>query len=101
MLAPDTPAGAPVDRVGCPLDSDHDGVPDYRDKCPNTPKSTPVNKQGCALDTDGDGIPDKVRQVPRHSARHACRYDKGCMMDTDGDGIADPMQTNAPAPRQG
>jgi OOP family OmpA-OmpF porin len=44
---PNTPKGAPVDRVGCPLDSDMDGVPDYKDKCPNTPKGAQVDSRGC------------------------------------------------------
>lgn len=30
-----------------PLDSDGDGVPDYKDECPNTPKGAPVNSVGC------------------------------------------------------
>ena len=34
---PGTPAGVAVDKDGCPLDSDKDGVPDYLDKCPGTP----------------------------------------------------------------
>lgn len=29
---PDTPSGVAVDSVGCPLDSDFDGVFDYMDK---------------------------------------------------------------------
>jgi Ca-activated chloride channel family protein len=32
---------------GCPLDSDADGVPDYRDKCPNTPQGVAVDESGC------------------------------------------------------
>lgn len=46
--------------IGCPgrellarpcevLDSDGDGVPDYRDKCPNTPAGQKVDKDGCPL----------------------------------------------------
>lgn len=46
--------------IGCPgrqlldkpcdvLDSDGDGVPDYRDKCPGTPKGVEVDKDGCPL----------------------------------------------------
>jgi OOP family OmpA-OmpF porin len=44
---PNTPKGAPVDKVGCPLDSDMDGVPDYRDQCPNTPRGARVDSRGC------------------------------------------------------
>lgn len=46
--------------IGCPgrqlldkpcevLDSDGDGVPDYRDKCPGTPRGVEVDKDGCPL----------------------------------------------------
>ncbi|MBT0662885.1 OmpA family protein [Geobacter pelophilus] len=33
------------------MDSDKDGVPDYRDKCPNTPAGMPVDKDGCSPET--------------------------------------------------
>jgi OOP family OmpA-OmpF porin len=46
---PDTPAGAPVDSRGCCLDSDNDGVFDYRDRCPNTPEGAKVDEYGCQL----------------------------------------------------
>jgi OOP family OmpA-OmpF porin len=36
-----------VDSVGCPLDSDGDGVPDYLDQCPGTPKGAKVDSRGC------------------------------------------------------
>ena len=41
-----TPAGAPVDQVGCPLDSDGDGVYDYMDKHPNTQAGLKVDEYG-------------------------------------------------------
>ena len=44
---PDTPAGAAVDKDGCPLDSDKDGIYDYLDKCPGTPAGVKVDKDGC------------------------------------------------------
>ena len=48
--------------IGCPgrellgtpcevLDSDGDGVPDFKDKCPDTPAGTAVDKDGCPLPT--------------------------------------------------
>ena len=43
----EVPAGVAVDAEGCPLDSDNDGVPDYRDQCPNTPAGVDVNALGC------------------------------------------------------
>jgi len=47
---PGTPAGVPVDADGCPLDSDHDGVPDYLDKCPGTPPGVKVDAKGCEVE---------------------------------------------------
>ncbi len=44
---PGTPPGVEVDENGCPPDSDGDGVPDYKDKCPDTPRGAPVNEAGC------------------------------------------------------
>lgn len=43
----EVPAGVAVDAEGCPLDSDGDGVPDYRDQCPDTPAGVAVNALGC------------------------------------------------------
>jgi hypothetical protein len=45
---PGTPAGASVDKRGCPTDSDKDGVADYEDLEPFSPH-TRVNMQGVAL----------------------------------------------------
>lgn len=39
-------------------DKDEDGVTDQFDKCPKTPAGLPVDAHGCPLDTDGDGVPD-------------------------------------------
>ena len=47
-----------VKKVGCPLDTDRDGVPDFLDQCPCTPLDTGVDRVGCPLDTDDDGAPD-------------------------------------------
>jgi OOP family OmpA-OmpF porin len=44
---PGTPAGVKVDKDGCPLDTDGDGVPDYLDKCPKTPVGAHVDDRGC------------------------------------------------------
>ncbi len=46
---PGTPAGVPVDNVGCPKDSDRDGVYDYLDKCPGTPEGIRVDSVGCPV----------------------------------------------------
>lgn len=39
-------------------DNDNDGIPDQFDKCPGSPVGVPVDAHGCPLDTDGDGVPD-------------------------------------------
>ncbi len=39
-------------------DEDNDGIMDQFDKCPGTPEGIPVDVNGCPLDTDGDGVPD-------------------------------------------
>ena len=38
-----------MDRSGCPLDSDHDGVRDDLDQCPGTPVGTKVDDKGCPV----------------------------------------------------
>jgi hypothetical protein len=53
-----------VKNVGCPLDTDKDGVPDLLDQCPGTTLDVPVNGFGCPLDTDGDGSPDYKDNCP-------------------------------------
>src|SRR5207253_462495 len=37
-------------------DSDADGVPDRDDQCPNTPKGARVTAVGCPMDSDHDGV---------------------------------------------
>ena len=39
-------------------DEDGDGVVNQLDKCPCTPAGVSVDSHGCPLDTDGDGVPD-------------------------------------------
>lgn len=62
------PAGAATDAQGCPLDSDGDGVPDYRDQCPGTAAGVSVNAAGCPVDSDNDGVPDNRDQCPNTPA---------------------------------
>ncbi|WP_447556240.1 OmpA family protein [Vreelandella sp. EE22] len=64
----EVPAGVAVDAQGCPLDSDNDGVPDYRDQCPGTPAGVEVDAVGCPLDSDNDGVPDYRDQCPNTPA---------------------------------
>ena len=48
-----TPKGAVVDELGCPVDTDQDGVPDFMDKEKNTADTAHVNKDGVTI-TDED-----------------------------------------------
>lgn len=68
-----------------PLDTDGDGVPDYRDRCPDTPQGVRVDEFGCPLDSDGDGVPDYLDRCPTVPGLE--KFD-GCP-DRDGDGIED------------
>ncbi|MDY6991256.1 MAG: OmpA family protein [Pseudomonadota bacterium] len=68
------------DKIGCPIDTDGDGVGDYADQCPDTsaeymmtaPACTRdecVDAQGCVPDEDGDGVidcKDQCRGTPAH-----------------------------------
>ena len=81
-----------MDKKGCPIDTDGDGVPDYLDKCPDTPKEAKgmVDKNGCLLDSDGDGVPDYLDLCPNTPTEAKAFVDKnGCPKDTDGDGVPD------------
>lgn len=56
-----------VDETGCALDSDADGIADYKDYCPdNTPLeiSAGVATNGCPLQSDADGTPDYRDKCP-------------------------------------
>ena len=81
-----------MDSLGCELDTDGDGVEDYKDKCPGTPEAAwgKVDSLGCPLDTDGDGVPDYLDECPETpEAAWGKVNDKGCPIDTDGDGVPD------------
>ncbi len=56
-----TPVGVVVDKLGCPIDKDKDGIPDYLDACPYDSGSAAT--KGCP-DKDGDGIADKDDRCP-------------------------------------
>ncbi len=91
-MCPETPRGVAVDKVGCPLDEDHDGVPDYLDHCLGTlPEAVPyIDSLGCDKDSDGDGVPDYLDKCPDTPEVAKGTVDKdGCPKDTDGDGVTD------------
>jgi len=53
--------GAVVYGNGVTIDSDKDGIPDFKDDCPTVFART---KDGCPRDTDGDGVLDSVDLCP-------------------------------------
>jgi len=74
------PSSVAVDKQGCALDTDKDGVLDYLDYCPdNTPLeiSAGVSKNGCPRQSDKDGTPDyrdrcKDTQQGQKTDRYGC-----------------------------
>ncbi len=46
---PGTPPGVLVDTLGCPIDRDNDGVPDYLDEEPDSEFGAWVNEQGITI----------------------------------------------------
>lgn len=76
------------DKIGCPIDTDGDSVPDFRDQCPGTSaeyeiqppncaKHDCVNTDGCVPDTDADGVPDCKDACPNTAPGTKVRAD-GC-----------------------
>ncbi len=57
------PRGTKLNKKGCPVDSDKDGIPNYLDLCPDTKPNTAVNDDGCP-DSDRDGIADNIDECP-------------------------------------
>lgn len=55
---PNTPLGVLVYGNGVSIDTDEDGLPDYKDKCRY--EKGPLNNNGCPIigDRDKDGVPD-------------------------------------------
>ncbi len=49
---PQTPIGVQVDKNGCPLDDDKDGIANYLDDQKNTPEGSIVDENGVRLTTD-------------------------------------------------
>ena len=85
---PGTPAGALVDKHGCPTDTDGDGVADGLDRCPDSPEGAKVNGAGCTADSDADGVLDGIDQCA-DTPVGATVSDNGCPLDADKDGVYD------------
>ncbi|MFA5082025.1 MAG: OmpA family protein [Hydrogenophilaceae bacterium] len=83
-------APAPAPMKAAPLDGDHDGVTDDKDKCPTTPAGRKVNAQGCELDGDNDGVVDALDRCPTTPAGRKVDA-KGCELDGDNDGVVDAL----------
>ncbi len=81
-----TPAGALVDKHGCPTDTDADGVADGLDRCPDTLEGAKVNDAGCTSDSDADGVLDGIDQCA-DTPVGATVNDTGCPLDADNDGV--------------
>ena len=64
------------------LDSDHDGIPDERDRCPDQPEDKDgfQDDDGCPdPDNDGDGIPDAQDKCPdQPETFNGVQDDDGC-----------------------
>ena len=54
-------------------DADSDGVKDSKDRCPGTMAGAPIDKHGCALDSDKDGIADYKDAEPHSTHRRSER----------------------------
>jgi len=81
-------------RLTSARDSDHDGIPDSRDRCPYNSEDVDgfQDEDGCPdLDNDDDGVPDLRDQCPGQAEDLDSFQDSdGCPdPDNDGDGILD------------
>lgn len=77
-----------------PLDADHDGIDDSRDRCPLEAEDWDQfqDDDGCPdLDNDGDGIVDTLDSCPNEAEdSDGFQDDDGCPdADNDGDGVLD------------
>jgi hypothetical protein len=49
---PNTPSGVEVDTIGCPFDTDKDGIADYKDKELHSPSKALVDDNGVQLNSE-------------------------------------------------
>jgi hypothetical protein len=72
--APTIANRAPAAPSSSIVDTDHDGIPDDRDRCPTEPEDYDAfqDADGCPdLDNDGDGVPDQDDSCPYEAGGHA------------------------------
>jgi hypothetical protein len=91
---PPVPAAPPRSEPKPPLDSDGDGIPDYRDKAPQAAEDKDgfMDSDGVPdPDNDADGVPDVIDGAPNDSEDHDGFQDADGVpdLDNDGDGILD------------
>lgn len=98
-LCPGTPKGVKVDGVGCPLDSDNDGIPDYRDKEPNS-KSLNVDENGVTL---SDEVIQKMHSdtlAEEHNAVTALLAKKDAQLKSSATSKSNTNNSNSKLPPQ-
>ena len=72
---PKTPQGVEVDGNGCPLDTDHDGIPNYIDEQEYTPIGAVVNERGVQLtDEQFRSMYSEYASASREYASHYNEY---------------------------
>lgn len=82
-------------QLGGSPDLDGDGVCRDDDRCPDTPKGVKVDRHGCPIDTDKDGVPDYLDLCPKEAGSPAfagCPAPKApelAFEDRDFDGVFD------------
>lgn len=59
-LGKDYKPSIPAEIAALPKDADEDGVKDIADACPGTEAEAPVDRNGCPIDSDGDGVADHL-----------------------------------------
>lgn len=59
-LGKDYRPSIPAEIAALPKDADDDGVKDLSDDCPGTEEEAPVDRHGCPIDSDGDGFADHL-----------------------------------------
>ena len=92
---PKTPQGVEVDGNGCPLDTDHDGIPNYIDEQEYTPVGAVVNERGVQL-TD-EQFRSMYSEYASASRKYASHYNKYKIAEDDYKTINDYLIAKANA----
>ena len=92
---PGTPANAPIDKKGCPTDSDKDGVADYMDLEPFSPHRR-VNEKGVALSEEQWA----VAMAPQQRNEGSFRQDFLRVESEDATNVVTPVDANGRTPAE-